>query len=375
MIDALLRGLGLRTGRATSPHVESMTERISIDGEPLSHERFVEVYAEVAPYAEIVDRSGEHPVSFFEFITAMQFAAFADAPVDAAVIEVGMGGRLGRDQRRRRLGRRRDADRRRPRASTSATARPTSPQEKSGIIKAGSFAVMAQQRWSVAEVLLSRAAEVGATVAREGLEFGIARANPRRRRPGRHPAGARRRLRRHLLAAARRPPGAERGVRARRGRGLRRGQGARRRARRRPGARGVRGGRPRPAGSRWCGGRRRSSSTPRTTRTARGPRPTRSQEAFTLLAADRGRRRDGRQGRRRAARGLRAGDERPSSARRTPRRGRCAAETLADDRARRLRRGPGRGRPPARRRDRAGGRAGRGGRRRRHRAGAAVACS
>ena len=92
MIDSLLRGLGLRTGRATSPHVESMTERISIDGEPLTPERFAEVYAEVAPYAAIIDNSGGHPISFFEFITAMQFAAFADAPVDAAVIEVGMGG-------------------------------------------------------------------------------------------------------------------------------------------------------------------------------------------------------------------------------------------------------------------------------------------
>ena len=91
MIDTLLRGLGLRTGRFTSPHVESMTERISIDGEQLSEERFVEVYREVLPYADIVDRSGGHPLSFFEIITGMAFAAFADAPVDAAVIEVGMG--------------------------------------------------------------------------------------------------------------------------------------------------------------------------------------------------------------------------------------------------------------------------------------------
>src|SRR5215210_2715256 len=86
MADALLRGLGLRTGRSTSPHVESMTERISIDGAPLTHERFVEVYAEVSPYAQIVDNSGPFPVSFFEFITAMSFAAFADAPVDAGII-------------------------------------------------------------------------------------------------------------------------------------------------------------------------------------------------------------------------------------------------------------------------------------------------
>ena len=61
MIDTLLRGLGLRTGRATSPHVESMTERISVDGLPVTPERFVELYAEVGPYADIIDRSGPHP--------------------------------------------------------------------------------------------------------------------------------------------------------------------------------------------------------------------------------------------------------------------------------------------------------------------------
>src|SRR5688572_24525218 len=86
MIDALLRGLGLRTGRFTSPHVELMTERISVDGEQLSPNRFAEIYREVLPYAEIIDKSGGHPLSFFELITAMSFAAFADAPVDAAVV-------------------------------------------------------------------------------------------------------------------------------------------------------------------------------------------------------------------------------------------------------------------------------------------------
>src|SRR5919205_149403 len=78
MVDALLRARGLRTGRFTSPHVESMTERISVDGEPLSEEAFVAVYQEVAPYLAMVDEEGPHPVSFFETTVAMAFAAFAD---------------------------------------------------------------------------------------------------------------------------------------------------------------------------------------------------------------------------------------------------------------------------------------------------------
>ena len=55
MIDSLLRALGLRTGRYTSPHLESVSERISLDGEPVSEERFVEIYREIEPYAELVD--------------------------------------------------------------------------------------------------------------------------------------------------------------------------------------------------------------------------------------------------------------------------------------------------------------------------------
>jgi dihydrofolate synthase / folylpolyglutamate synthase len=172
MIDVLLRGLGLRTGRSTSPHVESMTERISVDGAPLSHERFVEVYDEVEPYAAIVDNSGGFPLSFFEFITAMSFAAFADAPVDAAIVEVGMGGVWDATN---------VADAAvavvTPIAVDHSSYLGSSPAEiaveKAGIIKPGSIAILGQQPLEAAEVLLVRAAEVGATVAREGLEFGV----------------------------------------------------------------------------------------------------------------------------------------------------------------------------------------------------------
>ena len=174
MIDALLRGFGLRTGRFTSPHLHSVRERIALGGEPLPPERFVEVYDEVAPYVAMVDKDGDVPMSFFEVLTGMAYAAFADAPVDVAVVEVGMGGSWDATN---------VAD------AAVAVVTPvaldhtrflgedvtTIAAEKSGIVKAGAFAVLAQQSLPAAEVLLRRAAEVGATVAREGLEFGVLR--------------------------------------------------------------------------------------------------------------------------------------------------------------------------------------------------------
>src|SRR5690606_28451715 len=97
MVDALLRALHRRTGRTTSPHLQSAVERIAIDGEPISPARYVEVYREIEPFVELVDKqsqaAGGPALSKFEVVTAMAFAAFADAPVDVAVVEVGMGGR------------------------------------------------------------------------------------------------------------------------------------------------------------------------------------------------------------------------------------------------------------------------------------------
>jgi dihydrofolate synthase/folylpolyglutamate synthase len=172
MIDTLIRGLGLRTGRFTSPHVESMTERISLDGEPLSEEAFVAAYHDIAPFAAMVDEASEHPLSFFETVVGMAYAAFADAPVDAAVVEVGMGGAW---------------DATNVVDAQVAVITPISvdhakylgerPEdiaiEKSGIIKPGSVTVIAEQLPPVMEVLLERAAEVGARVVREGVDFGV----------------------------------------------------------------------------------------------------------------------------------------------------------------------------------------------------------
>jgi dihydrofolate synthase/folylpolyglutamate synthase len=172
MTESLLRERGLRTGRFTSPHLVSMRERIVIDGEPLSAERFIELYEEIFPYIRLVDEQQPAKLSFFEVLTGMMFAAFADAPVDVAVIEVGLGGRWDATN---------VAD------GTVAVITPVAMDhmqylgdtieeiatEKAGIIKPGATAVLAQQQVAAAEILLQRAALVGATVAREGFEFGV----------------------------------------------------------------------------------------------------------------------------------------------------------------------------------------------------------
>ncbi|MET9303766.1 folylpolyglutamate synthase/dihydrofolate synthase family protein [Streptomyces cellulosae] len=172
MIEALLGAFDLRTGRYTSPHVQSVTERISLDGAPVSAERFIETYQDVKPYVEMVDASQEYRLSFFEVLTGMAYAAFADAPVDVAVVEVGMGGAWDATNvidagvavvtpidldHTDRLG-----------GSPGEIA-----GEKSGIIKPQATVVMAQQPVDAAQVLLKKAVELDATVAREGLEFGV----------------------------------------------------------------------------------------------------------------------------------------------------------------------------------------------------------
>ena len=177
MIDTLLRALDLRTGRFTSPHVERMTERISVDGEPLSDEAFVAAFNDVAPYTHLVDSTEAHPLSFFETVVGMAYAKFAEAPVDVAVVEVGMGGAWDATN---------VADGAvaviLPIAVDHAKYLGDTPAvialEKAGIIKPGAVVVMAQQDADVTEVLLARATEVDATVAREGLEFGVIARTP-----------------------------------------------------------------------------------------------------------------------------------------------------------------------------------------------------
>ncbi len=96
MIDSLLRAHGLRAGLMTSPHLTVLNERIVIDGEPISDDALVANYNDIEPFLAMVDTElegqGEPALTFFEALTVLAFACFADAPVDVAVVEVGMGG-------------------------------------------------------------------------------------------------------------------------------------------------------------------------------------------------------------------------------------------------------------------------------------------
>ncbi|MFD4420015.1 bifunctional folylpolyglutamate synthase/dihydrofolate synthase [Agromyces sp. NPDC058484] len=96
MIESLLRASGLRPGLLTSPHLERFTERIRIDGESISDEAVARNWEEILPFIAIVDAeledAGEEALTFFEALTVLAFACFADAPVDVVVLEVGMGG-------------------------------------------------------------------------------------------------------------------------------------------------------------------------------------------------------------------------------------------------------------------------------------------
>jgi dihydrofolate synthase/folylpolyglutamate synthase len=174
MIDALLRANGLRTGRFSSPHLMSVTERIAINGEPVTAERFDAAYREIAPYVELVDAQQIDGVAmtFFEIVTAMAYVTFADAPVDVAVVEVGLGGTW--DATNVADGDVAvitpiDVDHAHLLGSTVAEI----AAEKAGIIKAGAQAILAGQPVEAAQVLLQRCADVGALVQREGIEFGV----------------------------------------------------------------------------------------------------------------------------------------------------------------------------------------------------------
>jgi dihydrofolate synthase/folylpolyglutamate synthase len=164
----------LRTGRFTSPHLETVRERICFAGEIISPERFVENFDDIEPYLEMVDAEsigrGGPAMSTFEVLTVLALATFAEAPVDAAVIEVGMGGTwdatnvvesavcvitpIGLDH-----------------SEYLGSTLEEIAGEKAGIIKADGLVVVAEQDPVVAEVIAARAAEVGARLILEGRDF------------------------------------------------------------------------------------------------------------------------------------------------------------------------------------------------------------
>lgn len=170
MIDSLLFSHGLRTGRFTSPHLETYLERIAINGQPIDPKALIFAYNDIAAYLDLMDTKFPDPISFFEAITALGFVAFAEHPVDVAVIEVGMGGEWDATNVI-------DAD--------VSVIMPIGfdhmeylghtlheiASTKAGIIKEGGFIVLAQQEPEAAKELIRKAAEVGADVVREGIEY------------------------------------------------------------------------------------------------------------------------------------------------------------------------------------------------------------
>ncbi|WP_432487835.1 bifunctional folylpolyglutamate synthase/dihydrofolate synthase [Kineococcus sp. SYSU DK018] len=176
MVERLVREHDLRTGRFTSPHLSEVTERIAIDGEPIDRPAFVRAFDDVEPVVAILDaradEAGEPRLSFFEVLTLMAFAAFADAPVDVAVIETGLGGTwdttnvvvpdvtvvtpVSMDHE----------------AWLGSTLEEIAAQ-KAGIVKHGATFVMGRQEEEAAAVLLARASAERVTAVRAGTDFGV----------------------------------------------------------------------------------------------------------------------------------------------------------------------------------------------------------
>ena len=177
IIEAILREMGLKTGRFTSPHLHTIRERISIGGESISEEAFLAAYDEVIPFIEMIDarsaQTGAPRMTYFEVVVAVAYAAFADSPVDVAIVEVGMGGAWDATNVI-------DAD--------VSVLTPidvdhihflgTTPEqiasEKVGIIKPSAVTVSAvQPHEDVWEIIRARCGEVDARLVTEGLDFGI----------------------------------------------------------------------------------------------------------------------------------------------------------------------------------------------------------
>ncbi|MEJ5945184.1 folylpolyglutamate synthase/dihydrofolate synthase family protein [Pseudokineococcus basanitobsidens] len=175
--ERLLREHGLRTGRFTSPHLHSVVERISVDGLPLAADAFADLHEDVAPFLALVDgelrSAGQVPLTYFEALAVMAFAAFAEAPVDVAVVEVGLGGAW---------------DATNVVESAVQVLTPISldhtellgdtveeiAAEKAGILRRDAIAVVGQQPEGVDEVLAEHARPLRTRVVREDEQFALA---------------------------------------------------------------------------------------------------------------------------------------------------------------------------------------------------------
>lgn len=174
MIEVLLRSHGLRTGLFTSPHLERFNERIQVDGEPVDDFTLEQTWSEISPIIEFVDAelvaAGELPVTFFEAMTALAFAVFADAPVDVMVIEVGMGGAWDATNiadASVAVFTPIDLDHTKQLGGTRAEIART----KAGILKPGTVAVTAIQHSEALESLRAAAEELGIELREAGTAF------------------------------------------------------------------------------------------------------------------------------------------------------------------------------------------------------------
>lgn len=174
MIESLLRAQNLRTGLFTSPHLQHFTERMLVDGEPVSDAAVVSAWQEIEPFVALVDAelvaNDDAPLTFFELLTILAFVIFADAPVDVLVLEVGMGGAW--DSTNTADG---DVAVFAPIAvdhvdRLGATAAEIA-EVKSGIIKSGARVVSAAQLPEVLTVLRAAALDKDARLLLEGVDF------------------------------------------------------------------------------------------------------------------------------------------------------------------------------------------------------------
>jgi dihydrofolate synthase/folylpolyglutamate synthase len=170
--SALLGATGLTVGTYTSPHLQSVRERIALAGEPISEEEFASLFEHLRPYIDFVQAELGETLTFFEVLTAMFFLWAAEHPVDVAVIEVGLGGRWD---------------------ATNVVQAPVSvitnvaldhmallggdaetiAREKAGIIKPGARVVTAERKPGVLEVIRAEAAQQGAEVSEIGRDFSL----------------------------------------------------------------------------------------------------------------------------------------------------------------------------------------------------------
>ncbi len=181
MIEAGLLAHDLRVGRYTSPHMGRVTERISVDGRPVSDETFVRIWDEIRPHIGIVDeqlaRQGEQPLTLFELLTVLAFSIFADEPVDVMVLETGLGGSWDATnvaESQVQVITPISLDHTEMLGDTEAQI----AKEKAGIINPGGFLISAAQVPEAADELLAAAREAGVPFRFEGVEFGVAERLP-----------------------------------------------------------------------------------------------------------------------------------------------------------------------------------------------------